>query len=296
MPTAECPSYPRKVLLATDLSARCDRAFDRAADLCEKWRGTMVVAHALEPEVEISPAVQRTVPSSRRAAREAVLIAQQQVREDLLDRKIPFEVYIEESEPIEFILRLWRETQSELIVTGTARSETLGRFLLGTTVEKLARHSSAPILVVKTRPRHMYRTLLVATDFSDASRTALITAAKLFPDAAITLVHCTRAILGGLRDQKSGGGRQLAQMDCHDFLSTLPSELRHRLVVLIEEDSLENQVDAFFADRGLDLLVIGSKGRGAVAHALLGSTADRLLSTARCDVLVIPGVTSSVGT
>jgi len=296
MPVADHPSYPRKVLLATDLSARCDRAFDRAADLCEKWRGTLVVAHALEPEGEISPAAQRTVPSWRRAAHEAVLIAQQQVREDLLDREIPFEVYIEEGEPVEFMLRIVRETQCELIVTGTARSETLGRFLLGTTVEKLARHSSAPILVVKTRPRYMYRTVLVATDFSDASRTALISAARLFPDAAITLIHCTRAILGRLSDQKSDGGRQLAQLDCEAFLGTIPSELRHRLAVLIEEDSLESLVDAFFADRGLDLLVMGSKGRGAVAHALLGSTADRLLSTARCDVLVVPGAPSPATT
>jgi len=295
MPVADLASFPRKVLLATDLSARCDRAFDRAADLCEKWRGTLVVAHALEPEVGDSRVAQRSVPSWRRAAHEAVLIAQRQVREELLNREIPFEVYIEESEPVEFMLRLVRETQCELIVTGTARSETLGRFLLGTTVEKLARHSSVPILVVKTRPRHMYRTVLVATDFSDASRTALITAAKLFPDARITLAHCTRAILGGLSDQKSGGGRQLAQLDFEEFLGRLPSELRHRLAVLIEEDSLENIVDAFFVDRGLDLLVMGSKGRGALAHAFLGSTVDRLLSTARCDVLVVPGVASPEG-
>jgi nucleotide-binding universal stress UspA family protein len=292
MPTADQPSYPRKVLLATDLSARCDRAFDRAADLCEEWQGTLVVAHALEPEGGNSYASPRNVPSWRRAAHEAVLIAQRQVREDLLDREIPFEVYIEESEPVEFMLRLVQETQCELIVTGTARSETLGRFLLGKTVERIARHSFAPILVVKTRPRHMYRTALVATDFSDTSRTALITTSKLFPDATITLVHCTRTTLGGLSDQKSGGGRQLAQLDCEAFLGTIPSELRHRLAVLIEEDGLENVVDAFFADKGLDLLVLGSKGRGAIAHALLGSTADRLLSTARCDVLVVPSVAS----
>jgi len=289
MPTADHLAYPRKVLLATDLSARCDRAFDRAADLCEKWRGTLVVAHALEPEIGNSHAAPRNGPSWRRTAHEAVLIAQRQVREDLLDRETPFEVYIEEGEPVEFILRLVRAKQCELIVTGTARSETLGRFLLGTTVERLARQSPAPILVVKTRPRHTYRTVLVATDFSDASRTALISAARLFPVAAITLLHCARPILGlGSGPAHPSSGLQIAQAECDEFLKTLPAELRGRLNVLLEDDSLEHLVDAFYADRGLDLLVMGSKGRGAVAHALIGSTTGRLLCTAHCDVLVVP--------
>jgi len=281
--------YPRKVLLATDLSARCDRAFDRAAALCEKWGAALVVAHALEPDARGASAPRREVPSWRRAAHEAVLIAQRQVRDDMQSSNTPLEVYIEENAPVEFILRIVQEAPCDLIVTGTARSETLGRVLLGTTVEKLARQSPVPVLVVKTRPRHPYKTVLVGTDFSDASRAALVGAARLFPDAAITMLHCTRPILGTMRDRaQASGAVQLAQVDCQEFLKTIPSDLQRRVEILIEEGAVDDAVDAFFADRGLDLLVLGSKGRGAVAHALLGSTADRLLSSARCDVLVVP--------
>jgi len=290
VPTTNYPTHPRKILLGTDLSSRCDRAFDRAAELSAQWRATLVIAHALQRDVSSPNTARREVPSWRRTAHEAVLIARQQVRQDLMGRDVSFEVYIEESEPVDLILKLVRETQCDLIVTGTARSETFGRILLGTTVEQLARQSPVPILVVKTRPRRAYSRVLVATDFSDASRSALSRAAELFPDAAITLLHCYRPILHGLAgDSQCDGGNQLAQAECDEFLSSLPSDLRHRLEILIEGGSLESVVGAFFADKGLDLLVMGSKGRSAMAHVLLGSTADRLLSSARSDVLIVPG-------
>jgi len=288
VPTTHRANFPRKILLATDLSSRCDRAFDRAVALAVQWDGSLVVAHALERDVG-RPSKERRESVSRRATQETVLIAQQQVREDLLDRDIPFEVYIEEGDPVEIVLKVVREAHCELIVTGIARSETFGRILLGATVEHLARQAPTPILAVKTRPRDPYKEIVVATDFSEASRSALDRASELFPDAAMTLVHCHRPILGDLSsDSQTSPGRQIAQQECEEFLHNVPPLLRQRLKVLIAGDSLENVVDGIFADRGLDLLVMGSKGRGAIAHALLGSTADRLLRSSRSDVMIVP--------
>ena len=41
---------PETILLATDLSSRCDRALDRAADLAKRWRARLVVLTVLEPD------------------------------------------------------------------------------------------------------------------------------------------------------------------------------------------------------------------------------------------------------
>jgi nucleotide-binding universal stress UspA family protein len=40
-------SPPRKILLAADLSPRCDRAFDRAVGLASTWGAQLAVVHAL---------------------------------------------------------------------------------------------------------------------------------------------------------------------------------------------------------------------------------------------------------
>ena len=92
-------------------------------------------------------------------------------------------------DPLARILETADAYGCSLIVTGTARDETLGRLLLGTTVEKLARQARQPVLVVKNRPRRPYRDVLVATDFSAGSRQALRAALYLVPEADLTLFH-----------------------------------------------------------------------------------------------------------
>jgi hypothetical protein len=52
---------PKKILLATDLSCRCDRAMDRAVALATEWQAQLVVLHVLQ-----EPAPVTDLPSWRR--------------------------------------------------------------------------------------------------------------------------------------------------------------------------------------------------------------------------------------
>ena len=76
-----------------------------------------------------------------------------------------------------------------LIVTGVARFNHVGDYFIGTAVDHVIRHATAPVLVVKQRPHGPYSSILVATDYSSCSRQARLTAAALFPDAALHLIH-----------------------------------------------------------------------------------------------------------
>jgi nucleotide-binding universal stress UspA family protein len=51
----------------------------------------------------------------------------------------------------------------------------------------------------------------------------------------------------------------------------------------------EEAVVAHATQVGADLLVIGSRGLGAIAHALLGSVAEKIVRHSTCPVLVVPG-------
>ena len=46
--SAQGTSVPKRLLLATDLSVRCDRALDRAAQLAEVWQAEIVAVNVLD--------------------------------------------------------------------------------------------------------------------------------------------------------------------------------------------------------------------------------------------------------
>lgn len=270
------------ILLATDFSARCDRAFDRAVQLAQQWKAHLAVVCAIERGSAPGPQ-----QPSNRAAYETLLLAQRQVAKDLQKREIDFGVYIEESAPTELLTRLMKELQCDLVVTGTARSETFGRKLLGSTVERLTRQSAVPILVVKTRHYGPYQNVLIGTDFSPASAEAMRRAADQFPEASLTALHCYRQDTGPGHNSL-GEARHRAEQESEDFLRSIPSNLRTRLDLLLEAGDLRAAVDAFYADRGVDLLVLGSTGRSRILEVILGGTASALLESAPCDVMIVP--------
>src|SRR3546814_5600767 len=72
------------------------------------------------------------------------------------------------------------ERGSDLIVTGVARYNGIGDYLLGTAVDHIVRNAQAPALVVRCRATGPYERVVVATDLSDCSRAALLSAARLF--------------------------------------------------------------------------------------------------------------------
>ncbi len=281
---------PQRILLATDLSGRCDRALDRAALLALEWKASLVVVHAIESDFLTELGAESDIPSWRRDSVRRTAIAEQQIRDDLQGRDVPFEAIIEEGDPAEVIQKVANDLRCDFIVTGTARSETFGRLILGATVDKIVRRASAPVLVVKTRARHSYRKIVVATDFSDSARQALEATVALFPRSAIAVLHgFAPAVASGQSKAWQEEEHRLAADACARFLAeaALPEEGRAKLQVLIESGSVETLVRAYAYDKGLELLVIGSRGRSTVLNLLLGSTAARLLSSAPCDVLVV---------
>jgi len=61
-------------------------------------------------------------------------------------------------------------------------------------------------------------------------------------------------------------------------------DVERRVVLGFPADRLADLAD----DEGAELIVVGSRGRGAVKAALLGSVSTALIGVARCPVLVVP--------
>lgn len=289
---------PRKVLLATDLSARCDRALERSLSIAVAWSAQLVVLHVLEDIHDPADARPRHTLPSWRSPPDAVSIARQRIaqglRADLGEDVKRAAVLVEEGDPAEVIERIAAAEGCELIVTGIAREEpfALRPYTLGKTVDQLLRRSPIPILIVRNRARSAYEHILVGTDFSNSSGYALQTALRLFPSQTLRLLHAFEAPYSTLMTDSVDYRKQYRrtiESELQTFLVPpyVPAAERRRIDPLIEFGRPEILIREYVFHSNADLVVLGTHGRGAVFEALIGSTAKSILSMLPCDALVV---------
>ncbi|MDP3490284.1 MAG: universal stress protein [Phenylobacterium sp.] len=280
---------PRTILLASDLSSRCDRAMQRALQLAKLWKSRLVILTVIEPDDSRQWGANWDLPRWRRPTDPARMAAAQ-FRRQFGDIVQEADVRVLEGEPADAIAQMTVEIDADLIVVGVARDELFGRLRLGSTVDQLARQSPAPLLIVKSRV-WPYEEILVATDFSEPSKQALIAADRFFPTAPLTVLHGWEAPFAAFLEDSRFRSEWKARekQGCEDFLarSNLSFPSRARVKVLIENGCPEVLVRQYMLDREVDLVVIGAHGRTGALHKRLGDTARRILEYAPGDVLLI---------
>lgn len=293
MPRQSAAARPGKILLATDLSCRSDRAVERAVRLAGEWGAELVVVHLVSPVAaggDLRAQDERGLPSWRRGA-DPAQIALQRLRRDLPPAAQGARILVEKGDPGQDIAAIARREGCGLIVAGVARSTGFERAILGSTVDRLVRTASMPILVARDRAFHAYRDVVVATDFSEGSAHALGTASAWFPAAALKLFHGYETPFAAFterRDLQDETKRLEAELG-RAFLdrSGLAPEARARVDVLIEHGDPVRLLPAYVNDSGADLTVIASHGRSALFDILIGSVARRLLEAVPGDVLLV---------
>ena len=62
---------------------------------------------------------------------------------------------------------------------------------------------------------------------------------------------------------------------------------RHEVTIVVMEGQPFLEIIRYARTHEIDLIVIGTHGRGALAHALLGSVAERVVRQAPCPVLTV---------
>lgn len=287
---------PGKILFATDLSARCDRALDRAAALAAQWQATLVVLHVLE-EFETDVPGAAPLPSWRRPPDPASL-AWKQLQADVGAVAGKAKVLIEEGKPADVIQRIAEAEGCDLVVIGIARDELLGRFSLGRTVDALLRRVRAPLLVVKDRSRGPYRNIVVATDFSKSSRHALEAAARFFPGQKLTVFHAYDAPMAGIMADSVSYRREYRQVAERDYAAFLDKVDRpagwQTPDMLIEDGPPTSLLRDYARDKGVELVVLGTHGRSAIAEVFIGSVAKMITDEAPCDALIVREPRSTV--
>jgi nucleotide-binding universal stress UspA family protein len=274
-------------LLGTDLSARGDRALDRATQLATAWNAELLVVHAVEGEGHVPNDLQG-LPSWRRGP-DGLGLIERQIREDIRGPCPGLRVQVEEGPAVQVILDAIRREGCDFVVLGQGRRRPLGG--VGKTIDELFRRSPVSVLVVKRRPNGPYNHVLVGTDFSEEARRGLEVASRLFSDAMFTVLHAYEAPYGGLLVD-SQFARDLGEMEratMRSFLeeADLPGQQRNQIVALIEHGPPEAMLGAYVVEQGANLTVIGAYERSRLFHVVIGGKGPRIMEAVPSDVLVV---------
>ena len=137
----------------------------------------------------------------------------------------------------------------------------------------------------------MYRDIVTAYDGSDGAKAALARAAELASrdGASLTLVE---AVSGKVPSPAPDAPplakpekRAMAREDLREAIAQVDPDLLASGWVIGGPPG--SGILTVADDIGADLIVTGSRGRGRLARAVLGSVSTHLVQNAGCDVLVV---------
>lgn len=280
-----------KILAATDFSTRSNRALRQAALLAQQDGATLFMVHVVDDD--------QPGDLVRMEQREAERIMLEQMSAMPEVRRTQSRPMVIADDPFDGILRAAADIQPDLIVMGAHRKQLLLDVFTGTTIERVIRKGTAPVLMVNREAQRKYERVLVPTDMSDVSANALRTALSigLADSAATMLLHAFTALakgkmLGAGLDQASidsyvESERQRASDELAAFL--VANDLQHaRWLLRVEEGAPMETISRVVMETQSDLVVMGTQSRSGILKALIGSVTEDALRSLNVDVLVVP--------
>lgn len=292
----------KNILVPIDFSERSRETLGIAKSIAKQFGAELHLAHVYEPDYPLVnmmaiPIALPPVQVAQRVRRHLKDVAKQSgiaVR--------PGCNHAVEGRPFAEICRIARQHRIDLIVVATRGNTGLKHLLLGSTAERIVRHSPCPVLVVHPREKNEGREfrikrILVPIDFSDCSRQGLDYARRLALQSGAQLV-----VLNSVALQYYITSDEYARYDLPLLMQQEEKASRRRMRELIQstdwngldvKPSLQighagQQICAQAVREGSDLIVTSTHGTTGFKHILVGSTAEYVVRHARCPVLVVP--------
>jgi nucleotide-binding universal stress UspA family protein len=284
----------KKILCPVDFFPASEAAVNYAAGLAANYDAAIHLLHVITP---IAPAAYEYVIDSTEIVKSMEESSKEEMNKlvsSLKEAGVVAQADLQVGDVYDEIKRAIEAGKPDLIVMGTHGRRGVERWFMGSTTEKLLRHSPVPLVTISatgeksfTAPR--FRRILVTTDFSDGTPDALAYAFSVAQEneSRLTLLHVLHDVSADLsgkyRDSLINGVRkQLEDMvpaeakNWCDIVTRVETGLPYRIILRTLEDERP------------DLLVMNIHGKGMLDRALLGSTAERVVRAASCPVMLIP--------
>jgi nucleotide-binding universal stress UspA family protein len=281
-----------RILCPVDFFPASDKAVAYATGLAEIYNAKIYLLHAVIPVVPVAYEFPLDTVGIAREMQQAASNEMKKLAARVKARGVKAESLIKPGAVHDVIRRAITMTKPDLIAMGTHSRTGIDRWFLGSETEWLMRHSPVPVLTISATERlrrPAFRKILVTTDFSAGTADALAYAFSIAQEnnSRITFLHVvndiamdiSRKYRGPIIDGVDEKLQAMVPKEAWDWC-----EIRTRVEVghpyLMIESTLEKEKP--------DLLVMNIHGKGMLDRALLGSTAERIVRSAKCPVMLIP--------
>jgi nucleotide-binding universal stress UspA family protein len=298
--TAPTAPRPLRVLLATDGSPDARAAAECLARFPLPPNSVLLMLSvvAIPPSPITFPGLedlkQSLLADGRRACDEAA---------DLLRPRWPaIEVSVVDGDAREQLLKTAEDWKPDLVVLGRRGLGGLERMLLGSVSLTAARHLACPVLIVRGPARPIQR-IVVGVDGSEESRRAVnfVESLPLGPDIQVHLVAVAESLF--VPASLPSATREAFRSTVAEVDERQQATLQEMLIAAGRLDGLaEVHTHTPVGDPArlllemaarADLLIVGSRGLGAVRRLLLGTVSEKVLQHAPCPVLIVKGIGGS---
>lgn len=286
------------LLLATDFSDNAEAAMERAVSIALHHGARLSLVHSMVPLASPAgfvPAPEATIHTYREAAQERLTALQHRLSERLSE----VDAHLVFGTPHRAILETIERLEPDLVVVGTRGLSGLSHLLLGSTAERVVQHAQVPVLTVPPKATDHDRPVercLVPTDFSTDAQQALDAAQMLLSSRSPTEVVLLNVYYSPIIYTAYGSvptttdyledfrGEAVASLE---KLAETLAESGRQIQTIAREGTPSEVILQLAEELGVDLVAMGTRGRGGLSHLLLGSTAERVVRAAPCPVLTV---------
>jgi len=213
------------------------------------------------------------------------------------------QVAVPDGDPVDAILKEAKKVRAQVIVVGWRGHGRFRRLLVGSVSRGVLRRASVPVLVVRHVAGEIRRVVIGLDGSPEAARAVRFLARCQAPKGAlVTLVTVVTPFVAPSHILLSPAfrGQIRADVAAHNAkqrrlaakrLQKAARALAHsgwRVRSLVRDGAPLYELLRVVTEVGADLLVVGIRGRSALAMSTLGSVTEGALTRCRAPVLVVP--------
>ncbi len=164
-----------------------------------------------------------------------------------------------------------KSEHADLVIMGSHGTSGMSEIFIGTTTERVVRHSDVPVLVIKNKPNNMhFENVVYGCDFTDESIASYIKVSKFFENMGSKL----HLLFINLPDFAFKSTNEM-EARVAEFLKKTEGNLKKlNEVVYFSDYNIEKGILNYANKVGADLIAVSTHGRKGIAHFFEGSISE----------------------